>query len=254
MAKIISIFNQKGGVGKTTTAVNLSAAVGNLGKKVLVVDIDQQGNTTSGYGINKRELKASSYNLLTGSIEPEATVIKTKFKNIDIIPSSRDMAGAEVELIGKEHREAMLKKALAKLDDKYDYIFIDCPPSIGLVSINGLVACDSFIVPMQCEYLSMEGLSQLMVSVREVKRLYNPNLDLEGIVLTMYDGRLNLTQQVVAEVKKYFAKQLYSTAIPRSVRVSEAPSYGMPVQYYDPKGKGSAAYNALAKEFLKRNR
>ncbi len=254
MAKIVSIFNQKGGVGKTTTAVNLSAAVGMLGKKVLVVDIDQQGNTTSGYGINKRELKVSSYNLLTGSVEPEATVIKTKFKNIDIIPSSRDMAGAEVELIGKEHREAGLKKALAKLDDKYDYIFIDCPPSIGLVSINGLVACDSFIVPMQCEYLSMEGLSQLMVSVREVKRLYNPNLDLEGIVLTMYDGRLNLTQQVVAEVKKYFAKQLYSTAIPRSVRVSEAPSYGMPVQYYDPKGKGSAAYNTLAKEFLKRNR
>lgn len=254
MAKIISIFNQKGGVGKTTTTVNLSAAVGNLGKKVLVVDIDQQGNTTSGYGINKRELKASSYNLLTGSMEPEAIIIKTQFKNIDIIPSSRDMAGAEVELIGREHREAMLKKALAKLDDKYDYIFIDCPPSIGLVSINGLVACDSFIVPMQCEYLSMEGLSQLMVSVREVKRLYNPNLDLEGIVLTMYDGRLNLTQQVVAEVKKYFAKQLYSTAIPRSVRVSEAPSYGMPVQYYDPKGKGSAAYNALAKEFLKRNR
>lgn len=254
MAKIVSIFNQKGGVGKTTTAVNLSAAVGNLGKKVLVVDIDQQGNTTSAYGINKRDLKVSSYNLLTGSVEPKSAIIKTKFKNIDIIPSNRDMAGAEVELIGREHRESLLKKALALLDSEYDYIFIDCPPSIGLVSINGLCASDSFIVPMQCEYLSMEGLSQLMVSVREVKRLYNPNLDLEGIVLTMYDGRLNLTQQVVAEVKKYFAKQLYSTAIPRSVRVSEAPSYGMPVQYYDPKGKGSAAYNALAKEFLKRNR
>lgn len=254
MAKIVSIFNQKGGVGKTTTAVNLSAAVGSLGKKVLVVDIDQQGNTTSGYGINKRDLRVSSYNLLTGSAEPKSTIIKTKFKNIDIIPSNRDMAGAEVELIGREHRESLLKKALALLDSEYDYIFIDCPPSIGLVSINGLCASDSFIVPMQCEYLSMEGLSQLMVSVREVKRLYNPNLDLEGIVLTMYDGRLNLTQQVVAEVKKYFAKQLYSTAIPRSVRISEAPSYGMPVQYYDPKGKGSAAYNALAKEFLKRNR
>ncbi len=254
MAKIVSIFNQKGGVGKTTTAVNLSAAVGSLGKKVLVVDIDQQGNTTSGYGINKRDLRFSSYNLLTGSAEPKSTIIKTKFKNIDIIPSNRDMAGAEVELIGREHRESLLKKALALLDSEYDYIFIDCPPSIGLVSINGLCASDSFIVPMQCEYLSMEGLSQLMVSVREVKRLYNPNLDLEGIVLTMYDGRLNLTQQVVAEVKKYFAKQLYSTAIPRSVRISEAPSYGMPVQYYDPKGKGSAAYNALAKEFLKRNR
>lgn len=254
MAKIVSIFNQKGGVGKTTTTVNLSAAVGALGKKVLVVDIDQQGNTTSGYGINKRSLSVSSYNLLTGSVEPKKTIIKTKFKNIDIIPSNRDMAGAEVELINREHREAQLKKALAVLDQDYDYIFIDCPPSIGLVSINGLCASDSFIVPMQCEYLSMEGLSQLMVSVREVKRRYNPNLELEGIVMTMYDGRLNLTQQVVNEVKKYFAKQLYSNPIPRSVRVSEAPSYGQPIMYYDPKGKGTKAYAALAKEFLKRNR
>ena len=254
MAKIVSIFNQKGGVGKTTTAVNLSAAVGSLGKKVLVVDIDQQGNTTSGYGINKRDLRVSSYNLLTGSAEPKSTIIKTKFKNIDIIPSNRDMAGAEVELIGREHRESLLKKALALLDSVYDYIFIDCPPSIGLVSINGLCASDSFIVPMQCEYLSMEGLSQLMVSVREVKRLYNPNLDLEGIVLTMYDGRLNLTQQVVGEIKKFFANKLYKTVIPRGVRLSEAPSYGCPIQYYDKRSKGCIAYNDLAKEFLKRNR
>ncbi len=254
MAKIITIFNQKGGVGKTTTAVNLTAGVGMLGKKVLLVDIDQQGNTTSGFGINKRELKASSYNILVGNRDIKETIIKTKFKNVDIIPSNRDVAGAEIELIEIEHRESQLKNALMKVFDDYDYIFIDCPPSIGLVSINGLCACDTFIVPMQCEYLAMEGLSQLMVSAREVKRLYNPNLELEGVVLTMFDGRLNLTQQVVAEVKKYFAKQLYSTVIPRSVRISEAPSFGEPIQYYDPKGKGAEAYNALAKEFLKRNR
>jgi len=254
LAKIITIFNQKGGVGKTTTAVNLSAGVGALGKKVLLVDIDQQGNTTSGYGINKREVKYSSYNLLVGNCDIEQTIIKTKFKNVDIIPSTRDVAGAEIELIEVEHRESQLKNALLKVYDRYDYIFIDCPPSIGLISINGLCASDTFIVPMQCEYLSMEGLSQLMISAREVKRLYNQGLELEGIVLTMYDGRLNLTQQVVKEIKKYFSKQLYSTVIPRSVRISEAPSFGEPIQYYDPKGKGTAAYNALAKEFLKRNR
>ncbi len=254
MAKIIAIFNQKGGVGKTTTTVNLSAAVGIAGKKVLVVDIDQQGNTTSGFGINKKELKLSSYDVLIGNTKADAAILHTKFKNIEIIPSNRQLAGAEVELISLEHRESQLKNALAPLSENYDYIFVDCPPSIGLVSINGLCAADTFLVPMQCEYLAMEGLSQLMASVREVKRLYNPSLDLEGIVLTMYDGRLNLTQQVVNEVKKYFANKIYSSAIPRSVRVSEAPSYGVPIQYYDPKGKGAKAYDELAKEFLKRNR
>ena len=251
---LISFFCKKGGVGKTTTAVNLVAGIGLAGKKVLLVDADPQGNSTSGYGISKKSGGATTYELLIGTAKAANAIVGTQFKNVDVIPASMDLAAAEVDLIEIEHREAALKNALAPIRENYDYIFIDCPPSIGLVSINGLCASDSFIVPMQCEYLSMEGLSQLMVSVREVKRLYNPNLDLEGIVLTMYDGRLNLTQQVVAEVKKYFANRLYSTAIPRSVRVSEAPSYGMPVQYYDPKGKGSAAYNALAKEFLKRNR
>lgn len=254
MAKIIAVFNQKGGVGKTTTTVNLSAAIGIAGKKVLVVDIDQQGNTTSGFGVNKKELKQSSYDVLIGNSRPKDIIINTKFKNLDLLPSNRQLAGAEVELINFEHREAQLKNALAPIADNYDYIIVDCPPSIGLVSINGLCAADTFLVPMQCEYLAMEGLSQLMASVREVKRLYNNALDLEGIVLTMYDGRLNLTQQVVNEVKKYFAKKIYSTAIPRSVRISEAPSYGVPIQYYDPKGKGAKAYDELCKEFLKRNR
>ncbi len=254
MAKVIAVFNQKGGVGKTTTTVNLSAAVGIAGKKVLVIDIDQQGNTTSAFGVNKKGVKLSSYDLLIGNTAFDDIVIHTKFKNIDLLPSNRQLAGAEVELISLEHRESQLKNAIAGIAERYDYIFVDCPPSIGLVSINGLCAADTFLVPMQCEYLAMEGLSQLMASVREVKRLYNPVLDLEGIVLTMFDGRLNLTQQVVGEVKRFFAKKIYSTAIPRSVRISEAPSYGVPIQYYDPKGKGAKAYDALCKEFLKRNK
>lgn len=254
LAKITSIYNQKGGVGKTTTAVNLSAALGAAGKKTLLVDIDQQGNSTSGFGINKRELTVSSYDVIIGNADAASAIITTRFKNVDVLPANREIAGAEVELINVEHRESQLRLALAKVCDRYDYILIDCPPSIGLISINGLCASDTFLVPLQCEYLAMEGLSQLMASVREIKRMYNPSLELEGILLTMYDGRLNLTQQVVGEVKRFFAKQLYSTVIPRAVRLSEAPSYGMPVQYYDPHSKGSEAYNALAKEFMKRNR
>ncbi len=254
MGKIVSIVNQKGGVGKTTTAVNLAAGVGILGKKVLLVDADPQGNTTSGYGINKKDIYASSYELLIGQAKAENTVKKTLFKNVDIIPASINLAAAEVDLIEKDHREAQLKMALSPLREVYDYIFIDCPPSLGLITINALNASDTVLVPIQCEYFALEGLSQLVASVRQVKRLYNPMLDIEGIVLTMYDARLNLTGQVVSEIKKYFANKLYKSAIPRAVRLSEAPSYGQPIQYYDKRSKGADAYNALAKEFLKKNR
>ena len=224
MGKIIAVVNQKGGVGKTTTAVNLAAGVGIAGKKVLLVDADPQGNSTSGFGINKKEVKTTSYELLIGTGKLENAIVKTEYKNVDVVPSSMDLAAAEVDLIEIEHREAQLKMALAASRDKYDYIFIDCPPSLGLITINALNACDTVLVPIQCEYFALEGLSQLMATVRQVKRLYNPTLEIEGIVLTMYDGRLNLTGQVVTEIKKYFADKLYKSVIPRAVRLSEAPS------------------------------
>ena len=254
MGKIISVVNQKGGVGKTTTAVNLAAGVGMAGKKVLIVDADPQGNTTSGYGVSKKDNTSTSYELLVGKTRVESAIITTEFKNVDIVPASMDLAAAEIDLIETEHRESQLKIALSPVREKYDYIFIDCPPSLGLITINALVASDTVLVPIQCEYFALEGLSQLMASIRQVKRLYNSTLEIEGIVLTMYDGRLNLTQQVVGEIKKYFATKLYKTAIPRAVRLSDATSYGMPIQYYDKRSKGSVAYNDLAKEFIKKNR
>ena len=254
MGKIVAIVNQKGGVGKTTTAVNLAAGLGIEGKKVLLVDADPQGNSTSGYGVSKKGGKITSYELLVGTGKAADAIFKTTYKNVDIIPASMNLAAAEVDLIEIEHRESQLKKALAALREQYDVILIDCPPSLGLITINALTAGDTVLVPIQCEYFALEGLSQLMVSVRQIKRLYNPTLEIEGIVLTMFDGRLNLTHQVVAEIKKYFADKLYKTVIPRSVRLSEAPSYGMPIQYYDKRSKGSEAYAALAKEFIKKNR
>ncbi len=254
MGKIISVFNQKGGVGKTTTAVNLASALGIAGKRVLLVDLDPQGNSTSGLGINKQRALITSYEVLIGTAKVADAVCKTEYKNVDIMPSKSDLAGAEIELTELEKRESRMKMALLQLREEYDYIFIDCPPSLGLLAINALGASDTVLVPIQCEFFAMEGLSQLMATVRQVKRLYNPMLELEGVLLTMYDGRLNLTQQVVNEIKKYFAKKLYTTVIPRTVRLSEAPSYGMPIQYYDKRSKGAAAYEKLAKEFLKNNR
>ncbi len=253
MGKIISIVNQKGGVGKTTSAVNLAAALGKKGKKILLIDADPQGNTTSAYGINKQKLVCSVYDLLIGKVKAVDAILKTQFEGVDIIPCNMDLAGAEIELISIENRESRFKNTLCLVKADYDYIFIDCPPSLGLITINSLCASDTVLVPIQCEYFALEGLSQLMATVRQVKRLYNPSLELEGVLLTMFDGRLNLTQQVVVEVKKFFDKKLFATAIPRAVRLSEAPSYGMPIQYYDPKSKGAKAYDALADEFIKRN-
>lgn len=251
MAKIISVVNQKGGVGKTTSAVNLAAAIGAAGKKVLLVDIDPQGNTTSGYGISRKNLTATSYEILISAVSAREAVVKTKFQGVDIIPSNINLAGAELELAVLDKREAILKNALAPIQEEYDYIFFDCPPSLGLITLNALTASDSFLVPIQCEYYALEGLSQLMATVRMVKRLYNPLIELEGVLLTMYDGRLNLTQQVVAEVKNFFPKKVYATVIPRNVRLSEAPSFGEPVIYYDRASRGSESYFALADEFLK---
>lgn len=254
MAKIISVVNQKGGVGKTTTAVNLAAALGLQKQSVLMVDIDPQGNCTSGFGIEKQALENSSYEVLIDREPARNAILTTKFKNVDILPASMDLAGAELELVDIPGRQARLKEALDTVRDDYDYILLDCPPSLGLITLNALTASDSFLVPIQCEYYALEGLSQLLNTVKTIKRLYNPSIDLEGVVLTMFDPRLNLTQQVVAEVKKYFPNKVFETAIPRNVRLSEAPSFGMPVLYYDRGSKGSMAYIALARELIQKNR
>lgn len=253
MGKAIAIVNQKGGVGKTTTAVNLAASIGNHGYKVLLVDVDPQGNATSGLGVNKREVVKSTYDMIVGDIKAEEILIKTNFKNLDLLPSNMNLAGAELELVDMSGREAKIRNALATLKGNYDFIILDCPPSLGLLTVNVLCAVDSVIVPIQCEYYALEGLSQLMNTIRQVKRLYNSLIELEGVLLTMYDGRLNLTQQVVSEVKRFFPQKVYGSVIPRNVRLSEAPSFGQPVLYYDKSSKGSVAYDDFTKEFLKKN-
>lgn len=253
MGKIISIVNQKGGVGKTTTAINLSNALGENGKKVLLVDIDPQGNSTSGLGFNKKELERSSYHLLMGLSEAGEIIKKTKFKNLYLLPADMNLAGAELELVDTQNRESRLKIGLEKIKNNFDFIFLDCPPSLGLITLNALTVSDSFLVPIQCEYYALEGLSQLMTTVRTVRKLYNPNLDIEGVLLTMYDSRLNLTRMVVEEVKRFFPKKVFSTVIPRNVRLSEAPSFGLPICEYDKSSTGAQSYMNLATEFIKNN-
>lgn len=250
MSKVIAVFNQKGGVGKTTTNVNLSASVAKMGKKVLVLDLDPQGNSTSGYGIEKNEVENTIYEVLINNDSIENAIIKTEFENIDIVASATELAGAEIEFTTVEEREYILKKAIDKVRDKYDYIFIDCPPSLGMLTINCLTAVDSVLIPIQCEYYALEGVSQLMETISLIKRSLNPNLEIQGVVLSMFDGRANLSIQVVEEVKKYFKGRVYTTLIPRNVRLAEAPSHGKPVIYYDSRCKGAVAYLELAEEFI----
>lgn len=254
MGKIIAVVNQKGGVGKTTTVVNLAAALVEKKYKILIVDIDPQGNATSGCGILKNQTRATVYDILVNDIEIEEVITTAANEKIDIIPSNMNLAGTEVEIVSKKQKEYILKKQISKIKDKYDYIFIDCPPAVNILTINALTAADSVLIPMQCEYYALEGLSQLVQTVGLVKKSTNPQLILEGILFTMYDSRTNLSFQVVKEVKTHFSHTVYNTKITRSVRLSEAPSFGMSCICYDSKAKGSEQYRALAKEFIGRNK
>lgn len=252
MGKIVSVANQKGGVGKTTTTVNLSTILAKRGKKVLLIDTDPQGNATSGLGIEK-ESDLSTYDLLITDVAAEDIIQETAIKNLYISPSNMNLAGAEVQLVSMMSREQRMKEKLDVIRDQFDYILIDCPPSLGLITLNAFTASDSVLIPVQCEYYALEGLGQLLNTVELVRKHLNKNLYVEGAILTMYDIRTNLANQVVREVKKFFQNKVYKTVIPRNVKVSEAPSYGMPITIYDPKSKGARSYEKFTKEFLKWN-
>lgn len=252
VGKIISVANQKGGVGKTTTTINLSTMLAKKGKKVLLIDADPQGNATSGVGAEK-EVEYSTYDILVSDVEMVQVLEKTIIKNLLVCPSNINLAGAEVELVSMMSREQRLKEKLEEVKDKFDYILIDCPPSLGLITLNAFTASDSVLIPVQCEYYALEGLGQLLNTINLVKKHLNKNLEVEGALLTMYDARTNLSNQVVKEVKKYFGDKVYKTVIPRNVRLSEAPSYGMPITEYDPRSKGAKTYEKFTKEFLKIN-
>ncbi|MBF8808739.1 MAG: ParA family protein [Enterococcus lacertideformus] len=248
MAQIISVANQKGGVGKTTTTVNLGACLASLGKKVLLVDMDAQGNATSGVGIRKPDVSQDIYDVLVNELSITEATLVTEHENLSIVPATLQLAGAEIELTSMMARESRLKGSLAEVNDQYDYILIDCPPSLGHLTINSFTASDSILIPVQCEYYALEGLSQLLNTVRLVQKHFNPDLEIEGVLLTMYDARTNLGNEVVEEVRKYFREKVYETIIPRNIRLSEAPSHGMPIIDYDPRSRGAEVYQALAKE------
>ena len=252
MGKVVSIANQKGGVGKTTTAVNLSTLLAKKGKKVLLIDTDPQGNATSGLGIDKN-VELSTYDLLISDVTAKEIIQDTPIKNLDISPSNINLAGAEVQLVSMMSREQRMKEKLDEVKEDYDFIIIDCPPSLGLITLNAFTASDSVLIPVQCEYFALEGLGQLLNTVELVRKHLNKNLYIEGALLTMYDIRTNLANQVVREVKKFFQNKVYKTVIPRNVRVSEAPSFGMPISVYDPKSKGARSYEKFTREFLKYN-
>lgn len=249
---VIAFANQKGGVGKTTSAVNIAAAIGKLGHSVLLCDLDPQGNATSGVGISKKSVRLSSYEVLLGQCTPDQAIIETKWENLSIIPSTINLAGAEIDLIDIDGRENCMKRAVEALEHHFDYIIIDCPPSLGMLTVNALTCAAGVVIPMQCEYFALEGLAQLMITIKKIKQAYNRSLYVMGILITMYNGRLNLTTQVMSELKKYYSDKLFRTAIARNVKVSEAPSFGEPLVYYDKYSKGSLDYMDVAKELIER--
>lgn len=253
MGKIIAFANQKGGVGKTTTCVNVAAYIAAMGKRVLLIDLDPQGNATSGVGIEKTSSTKTVYNVIDGDAIIDEVIVSTEVPGLDFVPATIDLAGAEIDLVQMPNRENVIKNRLSRIKDRYDYIFIDCPPSLGLLTVNALTSCDSIVIPIQCEFYALEGLTQLMNTIKLVKKHLNPSLDIEGVVLTMKDSRSNLISQVSEEIKAFFGKKVFETSIPRNIRLAEAPSHGTPIGMYDASSKGAKAYLDLAEEILQRN-